>query len=103
MLQSSNCILLAGTHADTLTGIQHLIIKQQQNIDIVTCTPVEILQQVHNCKPLMVLFCPYPEKNPAAANVRQLRDDEAFDEIPLYIYTNLPTEDDIKVLLAKIV
>lgn len=101
MLQSSPCILLAGNNADALASIQHLIIKQQQNIDIVTCTPVEILQHVHKCKPVMVLFCLYPDKNPATANIRQLRDDEAFDEIPLYIYTSPPTENDIKTLLAK--
>jgi len=102
MLQSSLCILLAGNNADTLASIQHLIIKQQQNIDIVNCTPVDILQQVRNCKPAMVLFCPYLEKNPVAANIRQLRDDAAFDDVPLYIYTNPPTEEDVKTLLAKL-
>lgn len=102
MLKSFSCILLAGNNADALTCIQHLIIKQQQNIEIVTCTPVDILQQVRKCKPVMVLFCLYPNKNSTAVNVKLLRDSEAFDDIPLYIYTNPPTEEDIRTLLMKV-
>ena len=100
MVQSL-CILLAGNDTDTLASIQQLIIKQQQNIEIVMCSPVEILQQVEKCKPFMVLFCLYPDKNPSSANIKQLRDNQAFDEVPLYIYTNPPTEEDVRMLLAK--
>ena len=101
-MTQKKCILLAGNHKQSLTGIQNLIIAQQPDIDIVVCTPVEILQHVYDCKPAMVLFYLANAESTYAAYIKELRDNEAFDEVPLYIYSTLPTENDITALLEKL-
>jgi len=101
-MTQNKCILLAGNDEQSLIAIQQLLIKQQQNIEIVRCAAVEILQQVRDCKPVMVLFYMTNAESTYAAYIKELRDNEAFDEVPLYIYSTFPTENDIAALLEKL-
>lgn len=101
-MQQNKCILLAGTDNEALTSIKHLIIKQQQNIDIVVCQPVEILQQVKKFSACMVIFLQACNEKPYTGWIKELRENTLADEIPVYIYTGIPSEEDIANLLQKI-
>lgn len=101
-MQQTKCVLLAGTDKEALASIQHLIIKQQQNIDIVVCSPVEILQQLKKYAACMVIFFQAYNEAPYTQWIKELREDSGADDIPVFIYTGIPSDADISLLLQKL-
>lgn len=82
-------------------GIQKPL-PQQQNLDIVVCAPADILKHVQDCKPKAVIFYLSDEEKNYTTYIKELRDNEAFDEIPLYIYSGMPSPADIGAVLRAL-
>lgn len=99
---SKKYILIAGDDIVNLSALQQLFAIQQPNTEIVVVdNPGEILQQVQKFKPLIIiLYLPHTE-NQFTAYIKELRDNSAADEIPVYIYSALPGAGVIKEILNK--